>query len=48
MKKAKKTLPNNTPTLFEFEIDPEPLSGEVTSHAGLPTLAETFPEPQAG
>lgn len=42
MKKAERTPRNAFPTLFEFEVDPEPLSGEVTSHAGLPTLAETF------
>jgi hypothetical protein len=42
MKRDKKTTLSPMPTLFEFEIDPEPLSGEVTSHAGLPTLAETF------
>jgi len=42
VQKPKKTSPDPIPTLFEFEIDPTPLSGEVTSYAGLPTLAETF------
>ena len=42
MKKAKLSPQETRPALFAFEIDPEPLSGEVTSHAGLPALAETF------
>ena len=42
MKKTGKTTQETTSPLFDFTIDPEPLSGEVTSHAGLPVLAETF------
>jgi hypothetical protein len=42
MKKSKTSIQDQAPTLFDFEIDPEPLSGEVTSHAGLPSVAETF------
>lgn len=41
----KKKQPTNTPDqefMFNFEIDPEPLDDGVTSHAGLPILAETF------
>jgi len=42
MSPAKKSSKESSPVLFDFSIDPEPLSGEVTSHAGLPVVAETF------
>lgn len=42
MNPTKKSSNPNTSALFDFSIEPAPLSGEVTSHAGLPVLAETF------
>lgn len=42
MKKKKTQVDDQQDLMFDFEIDPEPLEDEVTSHAGLPILAETF------
>ncbi|NUP94237.1 MAG: IS3 family transposase, partial [Candidatus Omnitrophica bacterium] len=43
MRPARKPTKDSSPTLFDFHMDPEPLSGEVVPSKGFESLAQARP-----